>query len=176
MNGQTIKVAGVSLLLVSASLLNFLRPWEGEVNTVYADKLAAGLPTVCAGITKHVTDLPIVVGDYWPELKCDEIETLVLSQTQAKLATCIKRPITQGTFDALTSMSHNFGVGAICASRAVGLINAGRVLEGCRAIAQAPDGSPVWSFIKGKDGKPVFVKGLYKRRVAEWNLCLKDIV
>ena len=175
-NAQTIKVAGVSLLLVSTSLLGFLRPWEGEVNTVYPDKLAAGLPTVCAGITKHVTDELIVIGDYWPTLKCHEIETLVLAKTQARLATCITRPIVQSTFDALTSMAHNLGVGAVCASRAVGLINAGRVLEGCRAIAQAPDGRPVWSYVKGKGGQPVFIKGLYNRRVAEWNLCLRGVV
>ncbi|MGY1893648.1 lysozyme, partial [Pseudomonas sp. SDT291_1_S447] len=44
--------AGV-IALASAPLVIFLGTWEGRgQNTVYADKLASGLPTVCKGITR----------------------------------------------------------------------------------------------------------------------------
>lgn len=175
MKTNVIKVAGVALVLASAPLIAFIHNWEGRKNIVYPDKLAAGLPTVCGGITKHVTALPIVVGDYWSSHKCDEIERMVIGKTQTKLATCITRPITQETFDALSSMAHNVGVGGVCASRAVGLINAGRVVDGCNAISRAPNGRPVWSYIVDSRGNQTFIKGLFNRRLAESNLCLKGV-
>jgi GH24 family phage-related lysozyme (muramidase) len=162
---------GVVLTLGSAGLLAFLGRWEGNVNTVYADKLAAGLPTVCKGITKHVSPYPVVVGDYWSPERCDEVERMVTERTQLKLLDCFKVPINQSQFDAFTSHAHNFGVASTCASRAVGLTNAGRAMAGCDALSHAPDGRPVWSYVKGKDGKPVFVRGLYNRRKAETALC-----
>jgi GH24 family phage-related lysozyme (muramidase) len=175
MNQQTIKVAGVVLLIASAPLIAFLGLWEDRPNTVYPDKLAAGLPTVCAGITKHVTDLPIVVGDYWPDLKCEEIETLVVAKTQTKLASCIKRPVSQETFDALTSMAHNVGVGGVCASRALRLINQGKTKEGCKAISRGPNGAPVWSYTIDAKGNQRFIQGLFNRRLAESGLCMKGL-
>lgn len=53
------------LILASAGLMAFLTEWESggtRILTVYPDKLAAGLPTVCNGLTRHVTDTPIIVG------------------------------------------------------------------------------------------------------------------
>ena len=170
-----IIVAGATLMLASPTLNDFLGRWEGGgVQVVYADRLANGLPTVCKGITKHVTKVDIVVGDYWDELKCEEIEDLVIKQTQTQLAKCIKHRVSQGTFDALSSMSHNVGVGSVCASRAVGLINAGRLVEGCKAISQAPDGTPVWSYVSNGKGGKRFIQGLQNRRRAETALCLRD--
>jgi lysozyme len=174
-DAQTIKVAGATLLLGTASLMVFLGNWEGRPNTVYPDKLAAGLPTVCAGITKYVTDVPIIVGDYWPDWKCDEIESMVVTKTQVKLAACIKRAITQPVFDALSSMAHNVGVGGVCASRALGLINTGRMAEGCKAISRSPSGKAVWSYTVDANGKQTFIQGLFNRRLAETGLCLKGV-
>jgi GH24 family phage-related lysozyme (muramidase) len=175
MSANRIKIAGVVLVIASAPLLAFLHDWEGRPNVVYPDKLAAGLPTVCGGITKHVTDLPIVVGDYWPDLKCDEVEGLVIAKTQTSLAACIKRPIAQTTFDALSSMAHNVGVGGVCASRALALINAGRVVEGCKAISRSSTGKPVWSYTVDASGKQTFIQGLFNRRLAESDLCMKGL-
>ena len=46
------KIAAGTLVLVSAPFVAFLGKWEGTgQNTVYADALARGLPTVCLGIT-----------------------------------------------------------------------------------------------------------------------------
>ncbi|MBK5530994.1 lysozyme [Pseudomonas sp. TH08] len=167
--------AGV-IALASAPLVIFLGTWEGNgQNTVYADKLAGGLPSVCKGITRHTSPFPVVVGDYWSPERCAEVEQLVIRKTQLQLADCITNPkVGQNTFDALTSHGHNVGVPSTCASRAVTLINAGRIADGCRALAWAPDGkTPVWAYVTDAQGRKRFVQGLHNRRLAEMELCLK---
>jgi GH24 family phage-related lysozyme (muramidase) len=169
------KIATGALVLVSATLTAFLGTWEGTgQNVVYPDKLASGLPTVCMGITRHTSPSPVVVGDYWSAARCTEVEALVVSKGQLALADCLtNQAISQNTFDALSSHGHNVGTPSTCASRAVSLINAGRIAEGCRALAWAPDGkTPVWAYVTDARGKKVFVPGLHNRRLAEMRLCL----
>ncbi|MHA0354590.1 lysozyme [Bordetella bronchiseptica] len=180
--GQKIKggaaalVASGVLVLASAGVMSLLGRWEGEgQNVVYADKLARGLPTVCKGITKHTSPYPVVVGDYWSPERCAQVERLVVSKGQLQLADCIQVAITQPIFDALSSHAHNFGTPATCASRAVGLINAGRLREGCNALANAPDGAPVWSYVTDQRGRKRFVQGLRNRRLEERALCLSGL-
>lgn len=169
--GAAALVASGALTLFSANLQHFLGRWEGEgQNVVYADKLAKGLPTVCKGITKYTSPYPVVVGDYWSSERCAEVERMVVSNGQLKLADCISVAINQPIFEALSSHSHNFGVPSTCASRAVGLINSGRAAEGCNALAHGPDGKPAWSYANGR-----FVQGLYNRRLAERELCLSGM-
>lgn len=166
--GVAALVTSGALALVSPQLQDFLGRWEGErQNVVYADKLAGGLPTVCKGITKHTSPDPVVVGDYWSPERCAEVEQMVVSKSQLKLADCVQVAISQPIFDALSSHAHNFGVATTCASRALGLINAGRLKDGCDALAHGPDGKPAWSYV----GK-TFYRGLYNRRLAERELCL----
>ncbi|SFX92499.1 MULTISPECIES: lysozyme [unclassified Pseudomonas] len=170
------KIQAGALALASAPLVVFLGTWEGHgQNTVYADKLAGGLPTVCKGITRHTSPFPVVVGDYWSDARCAEVEQLVISKGQLQLADCItNQDVGQNTFDALSSHGHNVGTPGTCASRAVGLINAGRIAEGCRALAWAPDGkTPVWAFVTDAQGRKRFIQGLHNRRLAEMELCLK---
>lgn len=165
---------GVPLVLASAGLMGFLHQWEdgGKTrNVVYADKLAGGLPTACNGITKHTSPFPVVVGEYWSDEKCAEVAKLIAERGQIGLLDCIKTRVSQNTFDALSSHAHNFGNGPTCASRALELINRGHLEAGCEALAHAPDGSPVWSYAKNSKGEKVFVRGLYRRRLAERDLC-----
>jgi GH24 family phage-related lysozyme (muramidase) len=170
------KIAAGTIALASASLLTFLGKWEGNgQNVVYADKLARGLPTVCKGITRHTSPYPLVIGDYWSPGRCAEVEQLVVRKGQLALADCItNQAVGQNTFDALTSHSHNFGVPSTCASRAVGLINAGQIAEGCKALAWARDGkTPVWAFVTDSLGRTSFVRGLHARRLAEAEMCAR---
>lgn len=170
------RIQAGALALASAPLVIFLGTWEGRgQNTVYADQLAGGLPTVCMGITRHTSPFPVVVGDYWSPGRCAEVEQLVISKTQLQFADCITNPdVSQNTFDALTSHAHNVGVPSTCASRAVALINAGRIADGCKALAWAPDGkTPVWAYVTDAQGRKRFVQGLHKRRLAEMKLCLR---
>lgn len=173
MNLRT-KIATGVLTLCSSGLVVFLGTWEGNgENVVYADQLARGLPTVCKGITRHTSPYPVVIGDYWSDARCDQVEQLVIENNQLQMADCItNQHVGQNTFDALSSHAHNFGVPATCASRAVGLINAGRIADGCQAMAWAPDGkTPVWAFVTDAQGRKQFVRGLHARRLAEASLC-----
>ena len=170
------KIAAGVLILCSGGLTAFLGTWEGNgQNVVYADALARGLPTVCKGITKHTSPAPVVVGDYWSDDRCAAVEQLVIEKGQLALADCLtNQRISQNTFDALSSHGHNVGTPGTCASRAVGLINAGRIAEGCKALAWAPDGkTPVWAFVTDARGRKVLIPGLHNRRLAEMELCLK---
>jgi GH24 family phage-related lysozyme (muramidase) len=168
------RIAAGTLVLASSGLLAFLGIWEGDgQNTVFPDQLARGLPTVCKGITRFTSPYPLVVGDYWSDERCEEVERLVVTKGQLQLADCLNnQTITQETFDALSSHAHNFGVARTCASRAVGLINQGRVTEGCKALAWKADGkTPVWAYVTNAEGQMVFVRGLHNRRLAEVKLC-----
>ena len=170
------KIAAGVLVLCSGGLTAFLGTWEGNgQNVVYADALARGLPTVCKGITKYTSPAPVVVGDYWSDDRCAQVEQLVIEKGQLALADCLSnQQISQNTFDALSSHGHNVGTPGTCASRAVGLINAGRIAEGCKALAWAPDGkTPVWAFVTDALGRKVLIPGLHNRRLAEMELCLK---
>jgi GH24 family phage-related lysozyme (muramidase) len=167
------KIAAGVLVLCSGTLTAFLGNWEGKgENIVYPDRLARGLPTVCMGITRHTSPYPVIVGDYWSDARCAEVERLVVSKGQLALADCLTNPaIGQNTFDALSSHGHNVGTPSTCASRAVALINAGRIADGCKALAWGADGRPVWAYVTGADGRKTFVPGLHKRRLAEMELC-----
>jgi GH24 family phage-related lysozyme (muramidase) len=168
------KIAAGVIVLCSGTLTAFLGHWEGEgQNIVYADKLAQGLPTVCKGITRYTSPEPVLVGDYWSDARCAEVEALVIAKGQLALADCLtNQAIGQNTFDALSSHAHNVGTPSTCASRAVGLINAGRIAEGCKALAWGADGQPVWASVTQANGKKRFIQGLHSRRLAEVRLCL----
>lgn len=168
-----IITGSITLVLGSSTLMAFLGKWEGEgQNVVYADKQARGLPTVCAGITRHTSPYPVIVGDYWSPARCAEVEQLVVKKGQLALADCLTNPnISQNTFDSLYSHGHNVGVPSTCASRAVALINAGRIKEGCRALAWGADGRPVWAYVTDAKGNKRFVPGLHARRLEEAQLC-----
>lgn len=166
------------LVLASASLLAFLALWEGDKQyTVYADKLANGLPTVCRGLTRHVTKTPIVVGEVWSEAKCIEEETRALIEVQTSLYNCFTTEPPQSVFDAASSHAWNFGYPSTCGSDAMQAWRQGDWQTGCERIAKAVDGRRVWSYVRtGRviDGKPEFrfIQGLANRRDDEVALCL----
>jgi lysozyme len=177
---KTIVKFGVPLVLSSVGLTYFIDRWEnardGTHLMVYADKLANNLPTACGGVTKHTSPYPVIVGDVWSADRCEEVLRMVLTNTQLKLVNCFKVRINQSQFDAFSSHAHNFGVGATCASKAMGATNAGMPVEGCKLLSQTPYGEPNWSFVTLPDGKKQFVRGLYNRRKAETELCLRGFV
>ena len=165
-----------SLVLASAATVGVLNKWEPAKGSpdahliVYADKLAQGLPTVCAGITKHVATIPVVVGDKWTPEMCLEQESQALEKVQSTLVKCFKTLPPQSTFDAATSHAWNFGAGKTCSSQAMKQWSAGNFKLGCTLIASTYDGKPNWSFSDGK-----FIQGLQNRRQDEVKLCLRDV-
>lgn len=164
-------IAGSAVVGGSSFVMDFLGKWEGEAQyTVYADKLAGGLPTVCKGITRFTSPYPVIVGERWSPEKCEEVENSVVLETQKNLAQCIKVEVPQEVFDALTSHAHNFGWPSTCNSQTVKEINKGNYEKGCNLLSHKPNGSPNWSYIDG-----VFYRGLYNRRLDEEKLCLSGL-
>lgn len=170
--------AGGALVFASAGLIAFLGIWEGNSEyRVYADKLAGGLPTVCRGLTKHVTKTPIIVGEVWAPEKCDAEEKAAAWALQSKLLNCFTISPPQRVFDAATSHAWNFGPAATCGSLAMQSWRSGDWATGCRRIYQSDTSKAVWSYVKtGRviDGKPEmkFIQGLANRRMAEYKLCM----
>lgn len=170
-----------ALALASAALLAFLAYWESGGSTpvliVYADRLAGGLPTVCDGLTRHITDTPIIVGQAWTVEKCRAETERAVRKVQKQLLQCFSQEPPQAVFDAATSHAWNNGAPATCGSVAMKRWNEGKWAEGCKRLQVGGDGRPVWSYVRtGKvnpDGSPQmrFVQGLANRRGAERALC-----
>ena len=165
-----------SLVLASAATVGMLNKWEPAKGTqdahlvVYADKLAQGLPTVCAGITKHVATIPVIVGEKWTQEMCLEQESQALEKVQNTLVKCFKTLPHQSVFDAATSHAWNFGANKTCSSESMKHWNMQNYKTGCRLLAFDYESKPNWSFADGK-----FTKGLHNRRIDEMNLCVKDL-
>lgn len=132
---------------------------------------------MCKGLTRHITDTPIIVGERWSNAKCEAEERKAVTKVQVDLIRCFDVAPPQRVFDAATSHAWNNGVPATCGSAAMRAWNQGQWTLGCRRMAYSDGGRPVWSYVKtGKtlaNGKPEmrFVQGLQNRRVAERALC-----
>lgn len=166
--------AAAGLVLASAALMGFIGKWESgpeRVLTVYADKLAGGLPTVCHGLTRHVTTTPIIVGERWTNEKCEaEEKAAMIRHVQIPLRQCLRHDPPQSVFDALSSHGWNFGVARTCGSVAAQYVRRGDYRTACERIARNASGAPVWSSAGG-----VFLRGLFNRRLDERSLCLRDV-
>jgi lysozyme len=162
-------IAAAGLTVCSGGLIAFLGKWEGATEyTVYADKLANGIPTVCKGITHWVTDTPIIVGEVWSKEKCEEEERAAITAVQSNLILCFDRTekIPQSVFDMATSHAWNLGVLKTCGSQAMSAWQAGEWELGCKRLAVSDGGKLVWVYSGGK-----FVRGLANRRADEWAHC-----
>lgn len=149
--------AGVSV--ASVALMAFVSGWEGDERTAYADKLAYNVPTVCNGHTGP----EVKVGDVWTKAQCDAILVKNLESHGLGLLNCVKVPLNQNQFDALSSWTFNVGVGAACGSTLVKMLNQGQYTQACQQLLK-------WNRSGGRE-----VRGLTNRRTAEMNLCLKPM-
>jgi len=150
--------------LVTAALIGGATQLEGVKYTPYMD--VGGVPTVCMGNTKGV----ILGKTYTPE-ECNAMLKRDLAEHGKGILACINQPIDVNQYNAFTLMAYNIGVANFCSSRTVKLLNEGKDRQTvCDAMANGPDGKPVWSYVK-KDGVLVFYKGLYNRRLYERSMC-----
>lgn len=157
--------AALLAALCSPFALSKLEQLEDNVLRVYADPLARGLPTFCAGRT----DPEAIVGTRLTSDQCAEINRGTLVEYGLAIAGCVDTAyLTQKRFIALTLFAVNVGKAAACGSRAVRLISAGQIELGCAALATGPSGKPVWSSAGGK-----YIPGLQRRRQQERDLCLE---
>lgn len=137
---------------------------EGNVLHVYADNLANGIPTYCAGRT----DRSAKVGTKLTSDECKEVNKLTLIEYGYAVLDCtVWENLTVNRFIGLTMFAINVGKAGACGSQTIKNINAGNIEAGCKLLANKPNGEPNWSYAGGK-----YVQGLYNRRVAERSLCL----
>lgn len=184
-NARPSKKFGKKLLLGSLAAVALIGMWEGGKapdgsSVAYADRVAQSIPTVCAGLTRHVTSTPIIVGRRWSAEKCLAEESKAIAEVQTRLEKCFTRLPPQSVFDAATSHAWNNGVYNTCSSAAMKAWNRGDWALGCQRMAKSDDGKRVWSYVKtGKtvNGKPEykFVQGLANRRDSEVELCMQDV-
>lgn len=151
--------------LTSPLAYTTLERWEGNVLQVYADNLAGGLPTWCAGQTQGPKPGP--VGTKLTSDTCAEVNKGTLLEYGYAILGCVSWDyLTVRRLIGLTVFSINVGASGACGSQAVRQINVGNVLAGCDLIARTPDGRWNWSTANG-----VQVPGLQNRRQAERALC-----
>ena len=142
-----------------------LERWEGNILYVYADHLAYGLPTYCAGRT----DWKATVGTQLTDDQCRAVNKVTLLEYGFAVLECADwNYLTPTRLVALTIFAVNVGKVGACNSQAVKAINSGDIAGGCKLLAYKLDGSPNWAYAGGR-----FVQGLHNRRKAEYSLCLR---
>lgn len=159
-------IPAVFLAALSGPLaLGMLVRWEGDIHKVYADHLANGIPTFCAGRT----DWTAKPGTRLTSDFCAEVNKITLIEYGYAVLECANWDyLSAERLVALTIFAVNVGKEGACRSQAMVNINRGRIAEGCRLIAYKPNGEPNWSLAGGR-----FVQGLHNRRKAEAALCQK---
>ena len=170
--GRGVKVVA-GLVVGGAAMCGALYQVEdGSQTTVYADKLAGGIPTVCSG---H-TDWNLKVGAKLTQEECGAIDQKTATDYGMAILKCsghtAEHPVfrDQNEFDAHTLRAVNIGIAGECGSRSMRLLKQGKHDLACDALANGPDGTPVWSYVNHGTR---FVRGLYNRRLFERSLCLK---
>lgn len=158
--------AALLAALTSPLAYTTLERMEGNILRVYADHLAGGVPTYCAGRT----DWKAKVGEKLTDDQCREVNKVTLLEYGYAILGCVSWDyLTASRLIGLTMFAVNVGKEGACGSQAVRNINAGRVMQGCDLIARTPDGRPNWSNAGGK-----YVQGLQNRRQAERKLCREE--
>lgn len=154
--------------LTSPLAYTTLERMEGNILRVYADNLAGGVLTWCAGQTQGPAPGP--AGTKLTDDQCREVNKLTLLEYGYAILGCVEWDyLSASRLISLTMFAVNVGKEGACGSRAVRLINAGQVLAGCDALARGPDGKPAWSYADGK-----YVQGLQNRRQGERKLCREE--
>lgn len=156
--------AALAAAITSPLAYQELEKFEGNILAVYADKLANGIPTRCAGDTNHA----MAVGTKLTSDQCKEINKLTLIKYGVSVLGCTNwERLTPKRLIGLTMFAINVGVNGACSSQSFKAINRGDIKAGCDLLARKPDGSPNWSSSMG-----VYRQGLQNRRQGERTLCL----
>ena len=173
---QKYLAPAVAALGITFGLLQFVEKEEGfgpknsqGLYMAYADPgYGWKLPTICSGHTRGVKR-----GDTATKEQCRAFLKEDLEVASKGVAKCVKVPITQGQFDALTSF--NFNTGSVCIAELTRKLNAGKCYEAAREFNASPrvDKYGNWILYNGKvtykwttsNGIPL--RGLMKRRTEE---------
>lgn len=155
------------LVIGGPDIVAALQKVEKQETTVYADKLAFGIPTVCSGYT----DWSLRVGQVYDKAFCDKLDQKTAIEYGLAIAECIgPENLNQHSLDAMTLFGVNVGKVGACGSRAAQLLRAKKHDDGCRAISRGPNGQRVWITSGGQPRK-----GLANRRDFETAWCLRPL-
>lgn len=144
---------------VAAMVVAVVGGFEGLRLNAYPDPATKGPPwTVCYGETSGVKR-----GDSHSIAECKAMLIKSLEKYANGIEACVKVPLPDRRFVALTSFAYNVGVGAACKSSVVRQINAGQTRAGCDSLLK-------WNKAAG-----VVFPGLTKRRQKERELCVADL-
>lgn len=143
-----------------ALAVSLIGGFEGLRQSAYPDPATRGKPwTLCYGHTGGVTP-----GERASLAECKALLLADLDREADGLDKCLHppRPLTDGQYVAVLSLAHNIGVGGVCRSSVVRLLNAGDIEGGCNAL------------IRFDRAAGVTMPGLTRRRAKERELCLME--
>lgn len=133
---------------------------EGLRQTAYPDPATRGYPwTVCYGHTGK----DVHPGTHYELSKCKQLLLQDLNTTANAIERCVHVPMPDARYVAVLSLGYNIGVGGICRSSIVRLLNEGRTAEACARF-------PSYNRAAG-----VVFPGLTRRRETEEALCERDL-
>lgn len=148
-NAKIVGTATLAAVLLSVPLI---ASWEGKRNDPYKD--IVGVSTVCYGETR-------VPMRKYSDAECTRMLEVAVKGFETQVLRCTPiladRPY---QLAAATSLAYNIGASAYCRSSAAKRFNEGKWLAGCEAMKK-------WNTAGGR-----VVKGLVRRRQAEYNLCV----
>lgn len=158
MAGLRSKAAAAAIV----GLMAVLPADEGVRYKPYID--IAGVKTVCYGHTgKDIENRS------YSQAECDDFLRKDIERHMKRVENCTTREIPEKML--IGFVGFDFNTGGWCGSRSNREFNAGNYAESCNALAHAPSGKPVWSYVNGT----VFVDGLYKRRLRERKVCYAGV-
>ena len=151
-----------SIVTASALLIGMVAGFEKYVPAPYMPT-PNDVPTIGYGTTVNPdTGKPVRMTDR----RIDEATAKMwlmkdVAKTEARMRKCVRVPVTQGEWDAYTSLAYNIGTGAFCGSTLVRKLNAGDYAGACKQILR-------WDKQKGR-----VLRGLTRRRNIEYQMCVK---
>jgi lysozyme len=149
---------GGALAATAAGILAVTNVGKDEGLRLKAYRDLVNVPTACFGET-----LGIKMGMTFTKAQCDELLLKRLDEFAGKVEHCVKKPMSDRTLVAFTSMAYNVGSGGFCGSTTVRLYNAGQFVEACRAMGY-------WNKAGGR-----VIPGLTARRARETAMCLEGL-
>lgn len=153
----------VTFAAAVAIAVAFLPKVEDTKYKVYTD--IAGVPTVCEGITGP----DVIKGKTYTRSECDALLTKHIQVAKRTVDSKIKVDVPDTFRASMYSFTFNAGGGAYSGSTMLKLTNRGRLREACEQLYR-------WTYYRNpKTGKMEKSKGLYNRRVQEYQLCIKDL-
>lgn len=139
---------------LSATGLIVILGYEGYSDTAYIP-VSGDVPTIGFGTTEGVK-----IGDTITPEKAIERAYRDIQKTESAIHKCVDVPLSQGEYDAFTSLAYNIGTSAFCSSTLVKKLNQRDYAGACEEIRR-------WVFVKGKK-----VQGLVNRREKEYSICM----